>query len=140
MLGERVFLDHVEKAILQTSKITNTIITDYTVWPKVFEWGEVRWCHEWVIEFVKEPESAEQFAKILDQELWKINNYYFDERHDTKVIGMPVVHVVKQWTFYDRFKSKNKLGWQHKLPKLCNDRSILDDLLPMIDGKATKDN
>jgi len=140
MLGERVFLDHVEKAILQTSKLTNTIITDYTVWPKVFEGGTIRWCHEWVVEFVKEPENAEQFAKILDQELGKINNYYFDERHDTKVIGMPIVHIVKQWTFYERFKSKNKLGWQHKLPKLSNDRSVLDELLPIIYGKIAKDN
>ncbi|NCO97609.1 GH3 auxin-responsive promoter family protein [bacterium] len=70
----------------------------------------MRGAHEWVIEFVKEPEDAEQFAKILDQELGKINNYYFDERHDTKVIGMPIVHVVPQGTFYNRFKSKNKLG------------------------------
>jgi len=137
MLGERVYLEHVEKAILQTSKLTNTVITDYTVWPKVYEWGEVRGAHEWVIEFVKEPEDAEQFAKILDQELGKINNYYFDERHDTKVIGMPIVHVVPQGTFYNRFKSKNKLGWQHKVPKLSNDRVVLDDLLSIIDDKNT---
>lgn len=135
MLGERVFLDHVEKAILHTSKLTNTIITDYTVWPKVYEWGKIRWAHERVIEFVKEPSDAEQFAKLLDQELGKINNYYFDERHDTKVIGMPIVHIVKQWTFYERFKSKNKLGGQHKVPKLANDRIVLDDLLAMIEWK-----
>jgi hypothetical protein len=30
MLGERMMLDHVEKAIMQTSKLTNTIISDYT--------------------------------------------------------------------------------------------------------------
>jgi hypothetical protein len=45
---------------------------------------------------VKEPENVEQFAKVLDQELGKINNYYYDERHDTKVIGMPIVHAVPQ--------------------------------------------
>jgi hypothetical protein len=51
------------------------------------------------------------------------------------VIGMPVVHVVPQGTFYDRFKSKNKLGWQHKVPKLSNDRVVLDDLLSIINEK-----
>lgn len=132
MLGERVFLDHIEKAILQTSKITGTIITDYTVWPKIFEWWWVRWCHEWIIECIKTSVNEKEFAKIVDEELGKINNYYFDERHGTKVIGMPIIHMVKQWTFYQWFKSKNKLGWQHKVPKLSNDRIILDDLLSML--------
>jgi hypothetical protein len=64
--------------------------------------------------------------------LGKINNYYYDERHDTKVIGMPIVHAVPQWTFYEWLKSKNKLGGQHKVPKLANDRKILDDILSQI--------
>gem|GEM_PF-6514733 len=47
---------------------------------------------------------------MLDQELGKINNHYFYERRDTKVIGMPIVHMVSQGTFYNRLRSKNKLG------------------------------
>jgi len=132
MIGERLSLEHIEKALLQTSKTTNVIVTDYTVWPLVFEWWKVRWCHEWIIEFVKNPEDEEQFAKVLDQELGKTNSYYFDERHDTKVLGAPKVHCVKQWTFYEWLKSKNKLGGQHKVPKVSNDRKNIDEILRMI--------
>ncbi len=132
MIGERLSLEHIEKALLQTSKTTNTIITDYTVGPLVFEWGEVRGCHEWIIEFVKEPANKEEFVKILDTELGKINGYYFDERHDTKVLGDPKIHYVKQGTFYQRLKSKNKLGGQHKVPKVSNDRKNIDEILAMI--------
>jgi len=132
MIGERLSLEHIEKALLQTSKTTNTIITDYTVWPLVFEWWTQRWCHERIIEFVKEPDNKEEFANILDQELGKTNSYYFDERHDTKVLGSPKVHYVKQGTFYERMKTKNKLGGQHKVPKVSNERKNIDEILAMI--------
>jgi hypothetical protein len=125
-------LEHIEKALLQTSKITNAIVTDYTVWPLVFEWWKVRWCHEWIIEFVKSPDDAEQFTKTLDKELCNINSYYFDERYDTKVLGAPIIHCVKQGTFYERMKSKNKLGGQHKVPKVSNERKNIDEILAML--------
>ncbi len=132
MIGERLSLEHIEKALLQTSKATDVIVTDYTVWPLVFEWWKVRGCHERIIEFVKIPKDPEQFAKVLDQELGKANSYYFDERQDTKVLGFPKVHCVKQGTFYERLKTKNKLGGQHKVPKVSNDRKNIDEILDMI--------
>jgi len=132
MIGERLSLDHIEKAILQTSKLTNTIITDYTVWPMVFEWWKVRGCHEWIIECLHMPTNKEQFTKTLDSELGKVNAYYFDERQDTKVLGMPKIHFVEQWTFYARLKSKNKLWGQHKVPKVSNERKNIDEILEMI--------
>lgn len=135
MIGERVFLEHVEKAILQTSKVTDTVITDYTVWPIIYEWWEIRGAHEWIIECMKEPQDKENFAKVLDEQMGKINACYFDERHDTKVLGAPIVHIVPQGTFYSWLKKNNKLWGQHKVPKLSNDRKILDELLAMIEKK-----
>lgn len=132
MIGERLSLDHIEKALLQTTKKTNTIVTDYTVWPLVFEWWKIRWCHEWVIEFVKAPDNKEQFAKILDTELGNVNAYYFDERHDTKVLGAPILHCAEQGTFYQRLKSKNKLGGQHKVPKVSNERKNIDEIIKIM--------
>ncbi len=132
MIGERVSFEHIEKALLQTTKATNTIVTDYTVGPLVYEGGKTRGCHEWIVEFVKMPEHPEEFIKTLDHELGKINSYYFDERTDTKVLGEPIVHCVKQGTFYEWMKSKNKLGGQHKIPKVSNDRKNIDEILNMI--------
>lgn len=129
IIGERVFLEHVEKAILQTSKITNTIIGDYMVWPLIYEWWKYRAAHEWIIEFVKEPNDIQEFTKILDEEMWKTNIYYFDERHDTQVLGEPKINTVKQGTFYDWLKFNGKLGGQFKIPKLSNDRENLDSML-----------
>jgi hypothetical protein len=64
--------------------------------------------------------------------LCHVNSYYYDERYDTKVLGEPTVHAVAQWTFYEWLKSKNKLGGQHKIPKLSNERGVVDEILQLI--------
>lgn len=136
MIGERVFLSDIEKAVNETCKKTDAIIAEYTVWPHVYQWVQTtdhsRGAHERVIEFVKKPENIQQFAAILDQELWIQNAYYLCERHETGVLWSPIIHSVPEGTFYGWLKSKNKLWGQHKVPKLANDRSILDEILPHI--------
>ena len=72
------------------------------------------------------------FAQVLDKKLCNIHSYYFDERYDTKVLGEPLVHCVNQGTFYTWMKSKNKLGGQHKIPKVSNDRKNMEELLATI--------
>jgi len=132
VVGECVTSEYTDRALLEACKKTDTIASDYTVAPKTFEGGQIRWSYEWIIEFIKAPTDTDAFTKILDQELWHINSYYYDERHDTKVLGMSLVHAVPQGTFYDRLKSRNKLGGQHKIPKLSNERTIVDEILKMI--------
>lgn len=85
-----------------------------------------------MIEFTKAPKDEQDFARVLDKELCNINSYYFDERYDTKVLGEPVVHCVRQGTFYEWMKSKNKLGGQHKVPKVSNERKNIDEILTII--------
>jgi hypothetical protein len=133
VVGECVTSDYTDKALLETCKITDTIATDYMVAPITYVWWDIRWAYEWIVEFTKKPTNIEEFAKILDRELGNINSYYFDERHDTKVLWDPVIHAVKQWTFYDRMKSKNKLWGQYKIPKLSNDRNNIDEVLAIIE-------
>lgn len=133
IIWERLLLKHIEKAMMETTKKTDTIISEFTVWPHIFhesKWS--RWAHEWIIEFTKKPKDLKNFAQILDREIGNLSAYYFDERHDTKTLWEPIIHAVEQWTFYDRMKSKNKLWWQFKVPKVKNDREILDDILNFI--------
>ena len=33
--------------------------------------------------------------------------------------------------FYDWLKAKKKLGGQNKIPRLCNDRKLMDELLKL---------
>jgi len=87
MIGERVFLEHIEKAIFETCKKTDAVIAEYTVGPHVYHHESLhRGAHEWIIEFVKKPENMEEFACILDEEIGKQKDDYKDERTITKVL------------------------------------------------------
>ena len=132
VVGECVTSDYTDRALLEACKKTDTIATNYMLAPITYSGWSIRGAYERVIEFTKTPKDDHEFAKVLDQELCNINSYYFDERYDTKVLGEPVVHCVKQGTFYDRMKSKNKLGGQHKVPKVSNDRKNIDELLDIV--------
>lgn len=132
VVGECVTADYTDKAILEACKKTDTIASDYIAGPKTYSGWEIRGVYERVIEFIKPPQDVLAFAKILDQELWKVNSYYYDERTDTKVLWNPIVHAVPQGTFYDWMKSKNKLGGQFKIPKLTNDRKNIEEILTML--------
>lgn len=109
MVGECVTADYTDKALLEACKKTDTIASDYTVAPITYTGGEIRGAYQWIIEFIKPPQDIHAFAKMLDHELCQVNSYYYDERHDTKVLGDTQVVPVEQGTFYNRMKSKNRL-------------------------------
>lgn len=132
VVGECVTSDYTDKALLEACKKTDTIATDYMLAPITYSGWSVRGAYERVVEFTKAPKDDHEFAKVLDKELCNINSYYFDERYDTKVLGDPLMHCVRQGTFYERMKSKNKLGGQHKIPKVSNERRNIDEILTII--------
>ncbi len=132
VVGECVTSDYTDKALLEACKKTDTIATDYMLAPITYSGGNIRWAYEWIIEFTKAPKDPDAFAKILDKELCNSNSYYFDERYDTKVLGEPTVHCVQEGSFYKWMKSKNKLGGQHKIPKVSNERKNIDEMISLL--------
>ena len=85
--------------------------------------------HEWLIEFEKEPENFEQFIYELDLSLKNLNSDYEAKRHKNIALRMPVVHTLKKGIFNLWLKQKGKLGGQHKVPRLSNERKLIEELL-----------
>ena len=94
-------------------------------------------CHQWVIEFRKEPADIDRFAAELDKSLQKINSDYEAKRY--KDITLQQLQIVKapSGLFDSWLKSKGKLGGQHKVPRLCNDRKIIEEVLAFIQNGQT---
>ena len=69
------------------------------------------------------------FAELLDANLRKLNSDYDAKRTGDFVLDMPVVNFVNSGTFEAWLESKNKLGGQHKIPRLSNTRKIIDEIL-----------
>lgn len=128
--GEEVIVDNTDKAIALASEKTGAIVNDYTAAPVYFS-DSSNGAHEWLIEFEKEPESLELFTKELDAALKSINSDYEAKRHKSIALGMPVIHAMKKGAFTEWLRSKGKLGGQHKVPRLSNDRTMIDEILKM---------
>lgn len=131
VVGEWTTVEYTEKAIMEACNQTWTIAIDYTVWPIAPKWKE-KWAYERIIEFSKSPKDIKEFENILDVELQKAFSNYYDERNYNNTLKKLIVHPVKQWTFQKRLKSKNKVMWQSKIPKLQNNREIIDDILEIL--------
>jgi hypothetical protein len=130
--GEELIIDNAERAMAATCQLTGTVITDYTAAPVYFS-EDGNGAHQWLIEFEKEPEDIRAFAHILDEELKKQNSDYEAKRHKGIALREPVIQSLPRGTFSKWLRDKNKLGGQHKIPRLSNDRKIVEEILKMLE-------
>ena len=128
VFGEELIIENAEMALKQASKHTQCEIVDYTAAP-IFMEGREKGAHEWIIEFKTPPKDLSLFTKSLDSALMDVNSDYQAKRFNNITLNMPKVHVARQRLFYDWLKQKNKLGGQHKVPRLSNKRDFIEELL-----------
>ena len=128
VFGEELIIENAEMALKQASKHTQCEIMDYTAAP-IFMEGREKGAHEWIIEFKTPPKDLSLFTKSLDSALMDVNSDYQAKRFNNITLNMPKVHVARQRLFYDWLKQKNKLGGQHKVPRLSNKRNFIEELL-----------
>ena len=126
--GEEVIVDNSDKAIAHAAEKTNAIVNDYTAAPVYFTENS-NGAHEWLVEFEKEPDDFDNFIFELDRELKNINSDYEAKRHKNIALRLPIVHKLKSGTFTAWLRSKGKLGGQHKIPRLSNERDMLEEIL-----------
>lgn len=128
--GEEVIVDNTDKAISIASQKTGAVVNDYTAAPLYFSEGS-NGAHEWLIEFEKEPADLATFTAELDSALRQINSDYDAKRYKDIALRMPVVHTMVKDTFSRWLRSKGKLGGQHKVPRLSNERNYIEDILAL---------
>ena len=128
--GEEIIIDNAEKALAIACEKTSAVIHEYTAAP-VYMNEKESGAHEWLIEFEKSPHSIEYFTEILDNALKSINSDYEAKRYQNLALKQPVVISAKKGTFYHWLKTKGKLGGQHKVPRLCNDRKYIEEILSL---------
>jgi hypothetical protein len=126
--GEEVIVDNTDKAIAIASEKTGAVVNDYTAAPVYFS-DSSNGAHEWLIEFEKEPSSLDDFAMALDTALKSINSDYEAKRYKNIALGLPILHSLKKGTFTEWLRNKGRLGGQHKVPRLSNERTVLEEIL-----------
>jgi phenylacetate-coenzyme A ligase PaaK-like adenylate-forming protein len=129
--GEEVMVDNADRAIATAAQKTNAVVQDYTAAPIFFSENE-NGAHEWLVEFDTVPSSIEEFTKELDAALQNVNSDYEAKRQKDIALRMPVVRILKPGTFTEWLRTKGKVGGQHKVPRLSNERRIVEEILALI--------
>ena len=130
VFGEELMVENTDMAIAKTCKMTNAEVKEYTVAP-IFMEGKEKGSHEWIIEFRKQPDNIAFFAKTLDENIQALNSDYEAKRYNNMTLNQLTVNVARENLFYDWLKKQDKLGGQHKIPRLSNKRDYLEELLSL---------
>jgi GH3 auxin-responsive promoter len=125
--GEHVIVEEAESAIMEALQNENFLINEFTVAPFV-SITEGKSYHDWFIEFDTMPNNLDAFAKKLDDKL-RQKNVYYDDLIAGNILQQLKINVVPKDGFKKYMKSIGKLGGQNKVPKLSNDRRIVDGIL-----------
>jgi hypothetical protein len=132
--GEEVMVDNTDKAIAMACEKMQVCVNDYTAAPIYFS-DSNNGGHEWLIEFEKDPANIQEFAYELDCALKSLNSDYEAKRHKDIALKMPVVRALPKHIFHKWLQQKGKLGGQHKVPRLSNERVIIEEITALLQAK-----
>ena len=128
--GEELIMDNAERGLAYACEQTGAEVLEYTAAP-VFMDEHAKCRHQWLIEFAREPKDIGEFEQILDSKLQQLNSDYEAKRsHDITLQHLEVI-VARQGLFNDWLKERGKLGGQHKIPRLSNERKHIEELLAL---------
>lgn len=128
--GEELMVDNADKAVAEACRRTGARVKEYTAAP-LFLLDRAKGRHQWFVEFDRMPSSVDEFAACLDRTLQSLNSDYEAKRYKEISLQPLEVIVAREGTFYNWLRQKGKLGGQHKIPRLSNDRVYLEELLSL---------
>ncbi len=126
--GEELIVDNAEQGLAYACEQTGAEVLEYTAAP-VFMDAHAKCRHQWLIEFSKSPSDLAQFATLLDQRLQQLNSDYEAKRYKDITLQHLEIVTAREGLFNDWLKLRGKLGGQHKVPRLSNDRKQIEELL-----------
>lgn len=128
--GEELMIHNAEAAMARTCAELGCAVANYTAAP-VYAGDRTRGRHEWLIEFDRQPDSTDEFARRLDLNLQSENSDYAAKRTGSLFLDRLTVVTARRGLFDAWLASTGKLGGQRKVPRLANDRRIIDPLLAL---------
>ena len=126
--GEELIVDNAERGLEVACKATDAEVREYTAAPVFMdEHGQCR--HQWLIEFNREPADLDAFAHRLDLALQTLNSDYEAKRYKDITLQRLEVIPARRGQFDEWLKQQGKLGGQHKVPRLSNDRKVIEGVM-----------
>ena len=129
--GEELMVHNADHAITLAAQETEAEVLNYTAAP-VYSISGQSGHHQWLIEFAREPQDKERFMQLLDQHLREVNSDYDAKRTGDIFLLAPSLVIAPNGLFDRWLASTGKLGGQRKVPRLSNNRDIIDQMLTLM--------
>lgn len=129
VFGEELMVHNSDEAVAKTCRDLNCSVSNYTVAPIYFSQNDKQAGHQWLVEFDYPPEKIKRFTELLDQNLQDLNSDYQAKRFKSIAMGLPQLKAIPSGSFNSWLKAKSRWGAQVKVPRLSNDRLIIEDVL-----------
>ena len=129
--GEELMVHHADQAITRACQETHTEVLNYTAAPVYYTSGQ-RGHHQWLIEFAQEPRDKDRFMQSLDRALREANSDYDAKRSGDIFLAAPSLVIAPQGLFDRWLATTGKLGGQRKIPRLSNNRDLMDQMLRLM--------
>lgn len=126
--GEEVMVHNTDAALAKACSQTGCEVLNYTAAP-VYTTDRCRGRHQWLIEFATAPSDIELFADTLDKALSEENSDYQAKRSGNIFLDRLSVTIASPGLFDRWLAATGKLGGQRKVPRLANDRHLIDSML-----------
>ena len=126
--GEELIVDNAERALAEACRQTGAQVREYTAAP-VYMDDEGHGRHQWLVEFSRMPDDTGHFVRALDLALQQQNSDYEAKRRADITLQEPELVVARHDLFDDWLRKQGRLGGQHKVPRLCNDRKVIESIL-----------
>jgi len=131
-VGEELVVENADKALLHACEFTNAVISEYTAAPVYFS-DKQKAAHEWLIEFEKKPDDIEVFKEFFDNALKMHNSDYEAKRYHGMILREPIIHCLAKGSFIKWLAKNDRLGGQYKVPRLSNNRKIVEEIKTLLD-------
>lgn len=132
--GEHVTLGMIEKAVAHACEQTGATVADYTIAPRYPSPESPIPAHRWIVEFDRPPADEAAFIAAADQSIRRENEDYDTHRTGDYGLLAPQLVPVAPRTFYEWMKARNKLGGQHKVPRVAMSATMADELMEISRG------
>lgn len=131
--GEEVMVHNTDAALAKACTAHSCHVANYTVAPVYTAEGQ-RGHHQWLIEFSQQPADINAFAQTLDRLLTEENSDYQAKRSGDIFLAQLAITEATPGLFDRWLESTGKLGGQRKVPRLSNDRRIIEAMLRFNDA------
>jgi hypothetical protein len=128
--GEHLITEEVEQAVARACQVCGVYQTDFHVGPVFPSDPHKPGHHLYLVEFVGAEPDLKQFARVIDEELIRLNEDYGPHRVGDLAMLVPEVRAVKSGGFAEWMRKVRgkEAGGQNKLPRMDNSGNMTKDM------------